>query len=220
VGNFRLYSVHQTKREHVSEGMVWIRNPVFEAWSGLRPVVRIESFHGRVYCELLYADAKYMDDRITALPEEDESRLRFEASANDQQQTIPLLFIGEWYRRRLGLTAVKGRYCLDVTVGSRWKVWRQLWAGFMHPQSAVFLAAILAMVGIDLGLGGLGFGLLSLDHPHLGLHDKFGLQIDVAVVSGLLHWVGAGFVLLGLASICLTIRPLVKRSKRSKDVTP
>jgi hypothetical protein len=272
-----LYSVHQARREDLSEGFAWVTHGEWHRrWSGRRPIVRIKSSNGTVYCEFLYADYSYRRQRVDDLEERcktlkqqltelqrqqdkgcvsglafralapviesfvfstssapyrrrerrespdnvqnlrdrlaqaQQSLRELEQSLRSDPGRLRLVFIGEWYRRRLGLPKSVCKHCLDISISPRW--WRQLlwqfWAGFQHPQSVVFLANMLAMLGTGLGLSGLGFGLLSLDGAHFPhVSGKADLTEEA-------HWAGVVLLCAGIVLSVLTLRPLMGRSRQ------
>jgi len=143
------YSVLWALREDFNEGWIWIRDSDLRARVELsRPIVRIRVGKKTAYCEAVWAGESYFN--------------RFRAAAGDIAPSSRVVFISDWYRRRLGIAT--GEADLDIQFSRRplsRAVWRLL-ACFQHPQVVVVLATSLGIIGVGLGVMGLGFGVISV----------------------------------------------------------
>ena len=150
---FCTYWVHSALGDDFNEGIVWVRRRYW--WNdlrGLRRVVRIESKTSgkHIYCEALWADERYLERWIENFEQREDllrrapmlsseaaakllhRRMRLETFRTalwryrtGEQAEPPLVFMGQWHRRRLGIdldTDVKqdeqyDRNDLEVRIG-------------------------------------------------------------------------------------------------------
>ncbi len=148
------YEVHTALRDDLNEGWVWVRDSGLEdQLQDQRRIVRIEFNSKKVYCEALYADKYYLK--------------RFnERRVKDELTEIPsnkdLVFINGWYRQRLGIPRNPcSEQDLQIAI-AKFPVLSQFCACLQHPQSVVFLATVLAILGVGLGIIGVGLGLIGI----------------------------------------------------------
>jgi hypothetical protein len=76
-----------------------------------------------------------------------------------------LVFINAWYRRKLGINEQAGeKIRLKITLPDRWwqAMWWQLLACVQHPQIAITMSMVLAIIGTGLGIMGLAVLLKDL----------------------------------------------------------
>lgn len=148
------YEVHTALRDDLNEGWVWVRDSgLKDQLQDQRRIVRIEFNGKKVYCEALYADKYYLK--------------RFgERRVKDDLTEIPsdkdLVFINGWYRQRLGIPRNScSEHDLQIEI-AKFLVLSQFCACLQHPQSVVFLATVLAILGLGLGIIGVGLGLIGI----------------------------------------------------------
>ena len=138
------YEVHTALRDDLNEGWVWVRDSgLKDQLQDQRRIVRIEFNSKKVYCEALYVDDYYLD--------------RFKIDS-----TKDLIFINAWYRQRLGIPRDPcSEQDLQIAV-AKFPLLSQFCACLQHPQSVVFLATVLAILGLGLGIIGIGLGLIGI----------------------------------------------------------
>src|SRR5712692_9385353 len=207
MGSKEDYWVHPALGDDFNEGIVWLLYSGWRPkLQGLRRVVRIVSFvkgSKPVFCEAVWADERYLERWIENFDERRELFNRSPVPAgqaakdlDDRKQTLevaraalwayrtkgrttpPLVFMGQWHRRRLGLTVLtrdKVRqhdpydpWSLEITIGKFPRsIWWQFRAGVEHPQLVVVLATVLAIVGLGVGVIGLGLGLIAIPYENV-----------------------------------------------------
>ena len=121
-----------------------------------------------------------------------------------------IMFMGAWHRTSLGLPDTPITRQLETEIADDWlrRFWWQFLAGLGHPQLVVFLANVLAILGLGAGLIGLGFGLVAFARD---LGEAFGGGLDLPYgrpilgVVAILSVVGGG-VVNGFALRALTRR--------------
>jgi len=140
-----IYEIHQVEREDLNEGWIWLRNKrLRDRIENRRPalLVKDETSGRKVCCEILYADETYLHNRRNWISEDNQNNL---------------LFLSAWYRQRLGIEGEAGplrRFDVRVTGNFFRTIWWQLRACARHPQIAVVLSTVLAIVGTGLGILG------------------------------------------------------------------
>jgi hypothetical protein len=169
-----------------------------------RRLVRIvcEDNKKTVYCEALYADPHYWERWTTEKYPEYSSypRLHDEKKADDAR----VIFINGWYRKLLGIqnvaTAKKAKPVkMNVSIVKNslflfLVVWLYKYP-FNHPQNLVRLTAMIAIIGLGLGLIRFGLGLWGLAGSDL---SKIIGQHIWDIWKGSLFWAGIVLFLLGI----------------------
>jgi hypothetical protein len=190
------YELHQVERDELHDDWIWLRNqdlrPDIE---GLRPAVLFEytadGKSRRVCCETLYADDQYLLNRHQKI-------------CPKEKMGKNLIFINAWYRKQLGIEW-NGPKMINVGVrvprAPVQAVWWQLRACARHPQIAVVMATVLAIIGTGLGLA--GAATVLTDIPWL---------TGVPCVELVSH----GIAIIGCAVFLLGFVPLFLRTKRSR----
>lgn len=177
------YVIHQVEREDLNEGWIWVRSERLKTKiENRRPVVRVRDTRSgkKVCCEALYADDAYMRNRRHQLPE------------NAWNNTV---FLSGWYRRRLAIEdSVGEKRELEIKQTKRlWTIVWQLRACASHPQIAVVMSTVLAIVGTGLGI------------------------VGAATVLKDARWVKEyaweALALLGVVTTLLGVAPLVSRAR-------
>ena len=73
-----------------------------------------------------------------------------------------LVFINGWYRQRLGIPRNScSEQDLQIAI-AKFPVLDQFFCLSSHPQSVVFLATVLAILGVGLGIIGVGLRLIGI----------------------------------------------------------
>jgi hypothetical protein len=187
------YELHQVDREAESEGWIWVREDRLKKLTeDRRPVLRLSystKNGGRsksVCCETLWADDVWLSRRQRPI----------EAAKLTRKDN--LVFLSAWYRHRLGIEEKHGKINLEIPEPKsalKSMCW-QLRACAAHPQIAVVMSTVLAVVGTGLAIVGLAFTLKDLPG-------------DI--------WVGEGLAtataLLGFVVCILGFWPLYSRGK-------
>ncbi len=143
-----LYEIHAVEREDLNEGWIWLRNEQLKGKVENRRrtlLVRDEVSGAKVCCEALYADPTYLNNR------------RNRISPSDQNN---LLFLSAWYRHRLGVENEVGssrKFDIRFPSNPLTAIWWQVRACVRHPQIAVVMSTVLAIVGLGLAIVGLAF---------------------------------------------------------------
>jgi hypothetical protein len=152
------YELHQVERHELHEDWVWLRTKDKElrlATENRRPALLFKFGGKKVCCETLYADDLYLKNRHHPI---DPGTCGPKTGGN-------LVFMNAWYRRHLGLPPQSDS--IDLTVETpKWNgqaVWWQLRACARHPQIAVVMSTVLAIVGTGFGIA--GFASLAKDMP-------------------------------------------------------
>jgi hypothetical protein len=142
------YEIHQVEREDLNEGWIWLRNEELKNnIENRRLTLRVtDELSGKnVCCEVLYADDTYLDNRRHPIPQTNQHRM---------------LFLSAWYRHRLGVEGKVGtsrRFDIKLTSNPLRAMWWQIRACVRHPQIAVVMSTVLAIVGTGLGIVGVAF---------------------------------------------------------------
>jgi hypothetical protein len=189
------YELHQVDREAESEGWIWVREDRLKKLTeDRRPVLRLSystKNRGRsksVCCETLWADDAWLSRRHKPI----------EAAKLTSKDN--LVFLSAWYRHRLGIEEKHGKINLEIPEpkSALKSMYWQLRACAAHPQIAVVMSTVLAVVGTGLAIVGLAFTLKDLQLPG-----------DI--------WVGEGLAtataLLGFVVCILGFWPLYSRGK-------
>jgi hypothetical protein len=145
--------------------------------------------------------SRTMDDNSDGTDEE-----KYEITANCITPGNELVFMNAWYRRRqLGIeNRVRQRIPLSITEPS-WTgqaMWWQLRACARHPQIAVLMSTVLAVVGTGLGIVGLAAVIKDLSGWN-----------DITVFR--CFWLSIGAV--GFFIFVMGFRPLYLRAKLSRS---
>jgi hypothetical protein len=184
------YEWHQTEREDLNEGWIWIRNAdLREEVEERRPVLLLKHASRSVCCETLWADDAWLSRRHKPI------------LAAKFTGTEKLIFLSAWYRRRLGIDNKPGsKIELKISTNPSWWLLRPLWwqlrAGAAHPQIAVAMSTVLAVIGTGLGIVGLA---TVFQKPHL--------PTDIWEAGA---W---AIALVGFVVILLGFAPLYSRAK-------
>ena len=164
------YEVHSALREDLNEGWIWIKNDVLkDKLQYRRRIVRINTENEKkVYCEALYVDDFY------------EKEFKKRCNGIDFSKDR-LIFISGWYRQKLGIKRedIPCPRNLTITLPKISKLRLLLWslqACLQHPQIVVFLATVLAIIGLGLGVIAVGLGLIAIE-------DQCPVGREVAIAS-------------------------------------
>lgn len=145
------YEVHTSTREELNEGWVWLKNDENEELKnkveGRRPIVRISNSKKHVYCEALYVNDLDLEWFRKKPP--------FKDVSDDK-----LIFISQWYLRRLGFEKNPGS--AELAIDTKTKISWQFLACLVHPQIMVLLSTVLGIIGVGLGIIGLGLGCIAI----------------------------------------------------------
>ncbi len=181
------YEWHQAERVDMNEGWIWVRNEVLRAEiEERRPVLLLKRGGESLCCEVLWADDTWLGNRNHPIRASG-------ISAKDK-----LVFLSAWYRRRLGIDFKKDPpgSKIELTIlpaKSRMRtMWWQLRACARHPQIAVVMSTVLAVIGAGLGIIGVA-------------------AVLEAVFK--IWWIWIPVALVGVAVILLGFRPLYLRAK-------
>ncbi len=168
------YEIHQVEREDLNEGWIWLRNKDLKAAvENRRPalLVKNEGTGNKVRCEILYADPTYLANRRHPIPGHNQN----------------LLILSAWYRRRLGIEekdiGSSREFEIRSTNNPLTSVWWQFCACVRHPQMAVVMSTVLAIVGTGLGI--IGLAAVFKDQERV-IWDVLGSAGFVIVLLGLL----------------------------------
>jgi hypothetical protein len=180
------YEVHSSLREDLNEGWIWIKDDgLKDKIEYRRRIVRIKTKNEKkVYCEALYIDDYYVKER---------KKRGYGIDFNKDH----LIFISGWYRQKLGIERedIGCQRNLTITLPKlRLPMW-SLQACLQHPQIVVFLATVLAIIGLGLGVIAVGLGFIAIkDLCVLGRRASLAFM-SVGIVIGFL---GILFCLYGI----------------------
>jgi hypothetical protein len=173
------YEVHQDEKEDLNEGWIRLRNPrLKKKIKNRRPVCLVkDAVSGKkIFVETLYADDPWLSGR------RHETKQRLLASPKN------LIFLSAWYRHRLGLDelAVPTDRLLDIAPDANFcrKIIWQLRACEQHPQIAVVMSTVLAIMGAGFGVVGVAAWLQSAKAP-IGVWAPVAVLGLVVILRGL-----------------------------------
>jgi hypothetical protein len=154
------YEIHQSEKDDLNEGWIRVRSKGLEGKiKNRRPVclVKDTATGKKVFVEALYADDNWLKNR----------RREHEQHLLLSQKN--LIFLSAWYRHRLGLDELAPFTDRRLDIASDANFWRrigwQLRACEQHPQIAVVMSTVLAVVGAGFGLVGIAAWLQSANWP-------------------------------------------------------
>ena len=134
------YEVHQSLREDLNEGSIWLLDPsLCPQIRNKRRIVKISRGAASVCCEALYATEDYLGRRRWG--------------GKDQKHPgHRMIFLSGWYRAHLRIDGPPGtRAELKIDLGNyAQQLGWQVAACIDHPQVAVFLSTILGVIGLGL----------------------------------------------------------------------
>jgi hypothetical protein len=137
---------------------------------------------------------------------EETDRKKKEITAERITAGNELIFINAWYRLQLGIprSRIRQQIPLEVTrPKSSWRaMWWQLRACARHPQIAVLMSTVLAVVGTGLGIVGLAAVIKDLPEWN-----------NITLFQGVYASIGA----VGLGIFVMGFRPLYLRAKLSRS---
>lgn len=140
------YRVFAALTQDIDAGFVWIGKPSLPS----RTIIRIHCVNTgkKIHCESLSIDSNYLK-KYNQPP-------RFTIDSPDNGIVMSI-----WYRNCLGINLNTSRE-FDFTIKTVNNICGRIRSSLNHPNNAIRLAAVLALISVGLGISGLTLGIISL----------------------------------------------------------